>query len=135
MSDQERTAANVDECAEVFVAVRDKLKAMDEAHELARKPWLEKKEKLSGWLLNFLETNGLDNAKTRHGTVHTTTRSSASLADAEAFMQYVIAHNEFDLLDRRANATAVKQFVKEHDGNLPPGVNLTSMVTVGVRRA
>lgn len=131
----ETPTPNVDAVVEVFIAVRDKLKAMDDAHEQARKEWVDKKEKLSGWLLNFLETNGLANAKTVHGTVHTTTRSSATLADADAFMQYVIAHSEFDLLDRRANATAVKEFVKEHDGNLPPGVNLTTMKTVGVKRA
>ena len=97
----------VDAIVEVFIAVRDKLKAMDDAHELLRKEWVEKKEKLSGWLLNFLDTNGLDNAKTVHGTVHTTTRSSASLADADLFMRFVIDNNEYDLLDRRANATAV----------------------------
>ena len=126
---------NVDAVVEVFLAVREKLKAMDDAHELLRKEWVTKKEALSGWLLNFLDTNGLDNAKTVHGTVHTTTRSSATLADADAFMRFVIDNNEYDLLDRRANATAVKEFIKSHDGSLPPGVNLTSMKTVGVRRA
>jgi len=126
---------NVDAIVEVFLAVREKLKAMDDAHELLRKEWVEKKEKLSGWLLNFLDTNGLENAKTPSGTVHTTTRSSATLADADAFMRFVIDNNEYDLLDRRANATAVKEFVKSHDGSLPPGVNLSSMKTIGVRRA
>jgi hypothetical protein len=48
-------------------------------------------------------------------------------------MKYVIDNNLFDLLDRKANVTAVKDHVKEK-GALPPGVNLSAIETVGVRR-
>lgn len=124
----------IDTRVEQFIAVRDKLKVMDEEHEAKRKPLLELREALSGWLMEFLDQNNLENAKTKHGTVHTTTRSSASVADAQAFMDYIIQSERFDLIDRRANATAVKDYVKT-EGHLPPGVNFTSVKTVGVRRA
>jgi hypothetical protein len=56
------------------------------------------------------------------------------LADPEAFMKYVIDNQAFDMLDRKANVTAVKEYVQE-TGALPPGVNLSSIKTIGVRRA
>jgi hypothetical protein len=49
-------------------------------------------------------------------------------------MAFVKTTNNYDLLDRKANVTAVKDYVSEN-GTLPPGVNLSSIKTVGVRRA
>jgi hypothetical protein len=48
-------------------------------------------------------------------------------------MQHVIQNNSFELLDKRANVTAVKDYVKEHN-TTPPGVNLSSITSIGVRR-
>jgi hypothetical protein len=42
-------------------------------------------------------------------------------------------HNKFELLDRRANATAVKAYVKDTN-QLPPGCNLNAIQSIGVRR-
>jgi hypothetical protein len=54
------------------------------------------------------------------------------LADPEAFMKFVIANQAYDLLDRKANATACRDYAAEHQ-NLPPGVNMSAVKTVGVR--
>lgn len=116
-----------------YIQVRDKLKAMDEAHDKLRRPLVEIQEQLSGIISAFMETNKLENLKTEHGTCYTSVRYTASLADPALFMRYVIDHAKFELLDRRANSTAVKDFV--HDtGGLPPGCNLNAIQTVGVRR-
>lgn len=116
-----------------YIAIRDKLKALDEAHEKVRKPLVEIQEQLSGIISAFMEANKLENLKTESGTCYTSVRYTASLADPALFMKYVIDNGQFDLIDRRANATAVKDFVKEH-GNLPPGCNLNAIQSVGVRR-
>lgn len=129
MSDEATVALRVSQ----YIAVRDKLKAMDEEYENSVKPLKALQETLSGWLLQALDKTGSEAIKTEHGTCYATVRTSASLADAEAFMNYVIANNAWHLLDRRANATACKDYVVEHKAP-PPGVNLSSMKTVGVRR-
>ncbi len=48
-------------------------------------------------------------------------------------MDYVIENKNFDLLDRRANVTAVKAFVQDNKRE-PPGCNLNSYQKVNVRR-
>jgi hypothetical protein len=48
------------------------------------------------------------------------------------FMDFVVENKFFHLLDRRANTPAVKTWVEEHK-ELPPGCNLTSVQTLGVR--
>lgn len=123
----------VDKRIEQYIQVRDKLKAMDEAHAEAIKPLIEIQNLLSGWMMAFLEKSGTTSVKTAHGTCYASTRHTASLADPDAFMKYVISTGKFELLDRRANSTAVKDFVEETNA-LPPGCNLNAIRTVGVRR-
>lgn len=117
-----------------FIECRDTIKAKKEAFEESIKPLVELQNMLTGWLQQFMETNGADSIKTSAGTCYSKTKYTASLADPEAFMKFVIDTQDFDLLDRKANVTAVKAHVAE-TGNLPPGVNLSSIKDVGVRRA
>lgn len=129
------TAVTVDKRVAQYIATRDAIKAANEAHEAQIKPLVDLQNMLTGWLQNFMETAGADNIKTAHGTCYSTTRFSASLADPEAFMKFVLSPDgSLDLLDRKANVTAVRDYVAER-GALPPGVNLSSIKTVGVRRA
>lgn len=136
MSDQQTQAPVTDDMEKrtrQFIEVRDKIKQLDDEHNAKIKPLKEIQEILAGRIQQFMSANNLKNLKTAAGTCYTTTRVTASLADPEAFMKYVIDHAQFDLLDRRANSTAVKDFVKKNKA-LPPGCSLNTIETVGVRR-
>lgn len=117
-----------------FIEIRDMIKRQDDAHKEKMKPLREIQEVLAGRIQQFMAANKLSNLKTKAGTCYTTTKRTASLADPDAFMRYVIDHSAFDLMDRRANSTAVQDFVTKNKA-LPPGVNLNTIETVGVRRA
>lgn len=134
VEDAEVMKAKVETRVKQYIATRDALKKMDEEHENRRRPLVELQNMLTGWMQKFLEKAGAESIRTSEGTCYTSTRYTASLADPEAFMQYVINNNAFDLLDRKANSTAVRAYVDEK-GALPPGVNLSSISTIGVRRA
>lgn len=125
--------ARVDKWVEQFIQVRDHLKDMEKLYNEATKPFREVKDLLEGKMRAFLVETGQENAATKFGTVHLSTRYTASLADSDAFMEFVKSHDLFDLMDRRANSTAVREYAEEH-GTLPPGVNLSANETVGVRR-
>jgi hypothetical protein len=116
-----------------YIALRDALKAMDDAHKANRKGMADLIEELTGKLQHFMTTHNMESLRTSTGTCYKSTRHTASLADPEAFMKYVIDNKMYDLLDRRANSTAVKEYV-EKNHHLPPGCNLTAMETLGVRR-
>lgn len=130
----EATQATVDTRVNQYVQIRDRLKEMDEEFEKKKAPLVEIQNLLTGWMMQFLEKTGAESVKTAHGTCYASTRYTASLADPDAFMQYVISHGKFELLDRRANTTAVKDFVADNKV-LPPGCNLNAMRTIGVRRS
>lgn len=116
-----------------YVIVRDMLKALEEEHAKKKKELNSVLETLSGIIQKFMDDHNLENLATAAGTCYKSTRHTASLSDPAAFMNYVIANQAFDLLDRRANSTAVKAFVQEHN-SLPPGCNLSAIQSLGVRR-
>jgi CRISPR/Cas system-associated protein Cas7 (RAMP superfamily) len=116
-----------------FVRLRDEIKKLDEDHKTKMKPYREALDQLNSILLGHLNTIDGQSVKTQHGTVYRTSRKSASLADPEKFMNYVISNDMFHLIDRKANVTAVEDFISEN-GEVPPGVNFKTVFTVGVLR-
>jgi hypothetical protein len=125
--------AKVDQYVRLYIALRDKIKLMDDAYKAEKKEFTDQMDQIEGVLQAALEKTGSEGIRTKHGTVFLTTKYTASLADPEAFMNYVIENDMFELIDRRANSTAVKDYATEHDA-LPPGVNLNSYTSVNVRR-
>lgn len=119
---------------EQFVKLRDLIKSKDDEHKKAMKPFRETLEQLNSVLLAHLNSINGDSVSTESGTVYRTEKKSASIADAQAFMDYVIQNQAWDLLDRKANVTAVEEFIKSQAAP-PPGVNFSSTSVAGVRRS
>lgn len=124
---------DIDKRVEQYILLRDTLKRIDDDHQKKRSALVNLQEKVAGRIREFMETNNItDGLKTAKGTCYLSTRYTASVQDGSAFMDFVKAGN-WDLIERRANATAVQDFVKLN-GNIPPGVKLTGIQTLGVRR-
>lgn len=116
-----------------YVALRDKIKALDEAHKVKMAPFREMLEAIGGLLLDHLKNIAADSVSTPSGTVYQTVKNSASIADGKAFWDYVEKNKSWDLIDRKANVSAVQDFIEKYS-TPPPGINFTSMLAVGVRR-
>lgn len=125
---------SIDAMVDQYVKLRDRIKEAEDAHKAKLAPAKEYLEQLNGALLAKLNELGLENAKTKFGTAHKITKQSATIADAQAFRTFVITEGAFDLVDWRANAKAVSDFIDENEGDMPPGVNYSTFTTAGVRR-
>lgn len=135
MSDQPAVELpeNVDQLVDHYVRLRDKLKESDDAHKKKTAAAREHLMLLNNKLLAKLNEVGGDAVKTPHGTAYRTSRNTASIADGDAFREYVLSNEAFDLLDWKANSTAVADFIGEN-AVPPPGINFSVAYTVGVRR-
>lgn len=116
-----------------YVKLRDLIKQKDDEHKEQMAPYRDLLDKLNSTLLDYLNKAGADSAATKVGTVYRTVKESASLEDADSFMRHVIGTESWELLERKANLAAVREFVTEN-GALPPGVKMSSIQVVGVRR-
>lgn len=124
---------DINKRVEQYVMLRDQIKEKDDAHKEAMKPAKDALEKLGNLLMDHLNTAGVESVKAAGGTFYKSSKKSASLADADAFMTFVIEKEAFHLLDRKANSTAVEDFTREN-GVLPPGVKFSVVSTINVRR-
>lgn len=122
----------IDKMVAQYLALREKIRELDARYKAVLEPFELVKNKLGGMMLEFLDQTGQESAKTSEGTVYARVKHTASLADPDVFMEYVIKHGAYDLLDRRANSVACRDHAEEH-GELPPGVKLSSIRNAGVR--
>lgn len=118
-----------------YIHLRDKIDEISKRHEEELKPYREAKAKLDAMLLDYLNQHNMKSAKAEGiGTITATDRKSATVADADAFRMFVTTQAMWDLADLRANAPAVAGYIEEN-GVEVPGVKLTMMRTLSVRRS
>jgi hypothetical protein len=122
----------IDKLVEQFVAVRDRIEEIEDIHKEQLAPYIKVRDKLIGTLLKLLDSTGQTSARTAVGTASIKTTYTAPLADPDAFMEYVAENAAFELMDRRANQAACRDFAEQH-GSLPPGVKINSFRTVTIR--
>jgi hypothetical protein len=118
-----------------FIRLRDKIAEIKKKHDEELKPYTEALLKLNSTLLEHLNENGGDSVTVRGvGTVYRSTKRSASIADGGEFRRFIIGGELWELVDWKANAPQIAEFI-EKNKTVPPGVNLNSVVTIGVRRS
>lgn len=123
------------DAVKLYIELRDK-KAEIKAEFDAQVATVQKKmDKLEAKLLEVFQKTGTDSVKTPFGTAYTTVRTSVTTADREAFMAFIKAHGEWELLEVRPSKTGVEQFRAANDNELPPGVNVREERVVNIRRS
>jgi hypothetical protein len=127
--------ARIDKRVAQYIMIRTEIEEIEERHKAELKPFKLAKERLVGEMLEFLDRTGQKSAKTAVGTVTVSVRHTAVCIDPDVFIEFVFEKNLRELIDRRANAVACRDYAQEHDGVLPPGVKINSLRTVGVTKS
>lgn len=117
-----------------YIRLRDYKKAAEEEFKKSLKRVIDAMEKLEAELLNDLNASGANSLSCDAGTVYKSTQFSATVENREAFREYVVKNDLWEAMDIRANKTFVKEFM-EREGTPLPGVKVTQIATVGVRRS
>lgn len=117
-----------------YIKLRDYKKSADDEFKNSMKRTNEAMEKLEGQLLEHLNTSGGDSLKCPEGTVYKNTQTTATVENREAFKAYVEQHDLWEAMDIRANKVFVREYMEEK-GVAIPGVKVTQLATVGVRRS
>jgi phage-related tail protein len=125
---------DINKRTEQFIQLRDKIKEIQTKHKDELKPYVETLEQLNADILAHLQNQGAQNMKTSGGhSIYVTEKKSASIEDMSAFWAWVVTSGNFDMVDKKANVTAVFDHIQEHKCP-PPGVNVSTSHVAGVRR-
>lgn len=117
-----------------YIELRDKKSQIKAEYDGKVAKLDEVLDKIEATLLKTFDQTGMESVKTEFGTAYTSTRTTASVADPDAFMTYVINNEAWHLLEKRAAKSGVEQYKAEHD-EVPPGVNWRAERTVNIRRS
>ena len=94
----------------------------------------KKLDKMEAKILEVMQKVGMEAIRTENGTVSSSTRVSSSVADKEAFLDFVREHDLWQLVDMRPLKSGIKEYRDVND-DLPPGINWREERVVQFRRA
>ena len=117
-----------------YIELRDKKAQIKAEYDGKVAKLDENLDKIEAVLLKTFDSAGMDSVKTEFGTAYTSTRTTASVANPDVFMKYVVANEAWHLLEKRAAKSGVEQYKAEHD-DVPPGVSWRSERIVNIRRS
>lgn len=116
-----------------YIRLRDYKKAADEEFKKSMERVNAAMRKLEAEFLQELIDMGVDHIGGETGTVYRKTDMTCTVQERDEYLDYVVAHQEWDALDVKANKTFIRQLIDEGK-SLPPGVKVSTYETVGVRR-
>lgn len=124
----------LNELVEKYIALRDR-KAKFKAEYDAKVAELDAvMDKIEAVLLKTFDDTGMDSVRTSAGTAYKSLRTSVTVADWDAYREHIIANGAWELLEKRANKTAVEQYKSAND-DLPPGLNWREERVINIRRS
>lgn len=117
-----------------MIALRDARDALREKYAAEDKTLKEQYERGEAWLLNEMRVSGATGMKFDCGTVTQTTTMQASIGDWGALSHFIVENKEVDLLQHRVSTTALKAYLEATGGKVPPGVTVTNIRGITIRR-
>lgn len=130
------TDAKDDSIVGNYVKIRDRRALRKAAFDAEDADDKAKQERMEAEMLRRFNERGAESIRTTHGTAYKSTRTSATVADKDTYITWILQDpvERVNFLDVRANKTTVQQYKGEHN-DLPPGLNWREELTVGFRRS
>jgi len=116
-----------------YIALRDRKDVIRREYNERVAKIAEAMNLMEAMLMDQLNNIGAESTKTEAGTAYIEHRTSATVADRDAFFAFVDQNDAWDMLESRCSKTAVEQY-KNVYGELPPGLNYRVERVVNVRR-
>ncbi len=124
---------SIDQLVEMYRKLREKKSEIDQEYKARLTKVREKQEVIENAILKFFNETGLESAKTPHGTAYVSTVMNARVADRDTFFEFVRRNDAWDMLESRANKTAVREYIEEA-GETPPGVDTAQIRKINIRK-
>lgn len=123
----------IQELVNNYIKTRDRKDALTKLYKEKAAKYEHALDLIEAMLLKTLDENGLESVRTENGTVFTSSRTSATVADREVFLEFVRQNEAWVFLENRVSKNAVEQHIAAYDVP-PPGVSLRIERTVNIRR-
>jgi len=124
----------IEKMIRVYIKIRDARAEQKKSFELADKALVVQQEQIENAMLEIAQKSGATQLGSPSGTAYIETETQISIADDSSFYKFIKDTDSLDMLQRRVSTTAVKQYIAEHEGAVPPGLNLFNRMRIKIRR-
>lgn len=126
---------DAEEMISSYIMIRDYVRDERAKFEERMKGCEDKMEALEKGIALFASQNNLASVKTNAGTAFPVQKTRVSCEDRDAFLDFVLANDARQFLTTHVNKDAVKEYMEQHEGQLPPGVNVERFQEWQVRKS
>ena len=123
---------DINELTRKFIALRDKKDALKKRQVEEMRPFTEMLNRLETLLLEYLDDQSLKSVATEHATVYKGVRTSVTVADWDAVLDYIKSEENWSLLEHRVSKSMVQDMLT--NGEVVPGVNVRQEAYTRVNR-
>jgi hypothetical protein len=123
----------LDEVAMKYRQLRDKRDEIKARHDTELAPYKDAMKSLEVVLINHFNRTGMESVRTLGGTIYKSVRRSAKVVDAASLRAWAEAEGRTDIFQARVNNEVLDSIV-EAGGSLPPGVEISSMITINIKK-
>jgi spore coat protein CotF len=128
------TAMTAAQKVSAYIKLRDFKKSAEDEFKKSLQRTNDAMDKLEAELLDELNKMGVNSLASDAGTVYKNTQLSATVENREVFKTYCEENDMWEAMDIKANKTFVKEMM-EKTQTVPPGLKVTQLQTVGIRRS
>jgi uncharacterized protein YlxP (DUF503 family) len=119
----------IDQAIESYLKLRDKKAAMEARLKEKTDMLNTVMTKLEHFLMEKANEQGVDSFKTDHGTAFIRETDYANVEDWDAVLDFIEKQKAYEFLTKKVNKIAVREYIEENEGSIPPGM------AYGTRRA
>ena len=118
-----------------YLKIRDYIKAQEEAYTERMKPYKQGLIDLANALALFAKEQNLAVVKTLSGSAFPTEQLRVKCSDRDTFLEFVFSNNARQFLTAHVSKEAVREFMSQYNGSVPPGLETDKFIEWQIRKS
>ena len=122
------------ELMSLYIKLRDRIDAEAKAFKQEAAKRVALLTQIEGVLLERLQERGTTNTASQDAVAFIEESTFCGVSDWDALLDYIMSEEQIQFLNHAVNKSAVAEYMRENDGDLPPGVKWTVEKSLKIRR-
>lgn len=124
-----------DELISRALEIRDDIDTMKKSHGEELEPYESALQDIENVLLARMVERQAKSIGTVHGTAYQSHQLRIKVTDRIAFQSFILEHGLYDFWTNHVAKEPVKQYIEEHNGVVPDGLETTTFTQCNIRKA